>query len=100
MRHGEEEQADFLRGHAAEAALAGLAGTFVFSWTDDWFTRGYQIDDWAFGITRRDRTPKASYRAVADVFGQHDNHQLLNPSQHMKFIDLFFSRLNRQKIRL
>ncbi len=70
LRHGEEAQAEFLSGHAAEAALAGLAGTFVFSWTDDWFTRGYQINDWAFGITRCDRTPKASFRAVAEIFGQ------------------------------
>ena len=76
LRHGEAEQADFLSGHAAEATLAGLAGTFVFSWTDDWFTRGYQIDDWAFGLTRRDRTPKASYRAVAEVFGQPPARQL------------------------
>ena len=76
LRHGEAEQAEFLSGHAAEAALVGLAGAFVFSWTDDWFTRGYQIDDWAFGITRRDRTPKAAYRAVADVFGRSPSKQL------------------------
>lgn len=68
IRHGEAAQADFLRGHLREAALAGLAGAFVFSWTDDWFTNNWQIEDWAFGLTRRDRSPKPSYHAVAEVF--------------------------------
>jgi len=69
LRHGEEAQANFLRGHIREATLAGLAGSFVFSWTDDWFTNGWQIEDWAFGLTRRDRAPKQSYHAIAGVFG-------------------------------
>src|SRR4029077_15101182 len=34
-RHGEEKQALFLAGHLREATLLGLAGAFVFSWTDD-----------------------------------------------------------------
>lgn len=69
LRHGEEAQAGFLEGHLREALLLGVAGAFVFSWTDDWFTGGYRIEDWAFGITRADRTPKRSYYAVGDVFG-------------------------------
>jgi GT2 family glycosyltransferase len=69
LRNGERGQADFLRGHLGEAALAGLAGAFVFSWTDDWHTGGHPIEDWAFGVTRRDRSPKASYHALGEVFG-------------------------------
>jgi GT2 family glycosyltransferase len=68
LRHGEAEQAEFLAGHVREAMLMGAAGTFVFSWTDDWYTGGYPIQDWAFGITRVDRFPKASYHALRDVF--------------------------------
>jgi GT2 family glycosyltransferase len=68
LRQGEEGQARFLAGHLREAALTGLAGAFVFSWTDDWFTGGYPVEDWAFGITRRDRSPKASYHALRQVF--------------------------------
>jgi O-antigen biosynthesis protein len=68
MRHGEEEQAHFLAGHLAEASLTGVAGAFVFSWTDDWYTGGYQIEDWAFGITDAERHPKASYHEVGRVF--------------------------------
>lgn len=68
LRHGETEQSDFLAGHARLALLSGLAGMFVFSWTDDWFTGGSQITDWEFGITRADRAPKASYHALREVF--------------------------------
>src|SRR5262249_59141466 len=68
LRHGEEEQAHFLAGHVRDALLVGLAGTFVFSWTDDWYTGGYPIRDWAFGITHADRFPKASYHSLREVF--------------------------------
>jgi GT2 family glycosyltransferase len=68
LRHGERAQAEFLAGHLREAAFAGLAGAFVFSWTDDWYTGGHPIGDWAFGVTRRDRSPKASYDALGGVF--------------------------------
>jgi GT2 family glycosyltransferase len=68
FRHGELEQARFLAGHVREALLMGLAGAFVFSWTDDWHTGGHQIEDWAFGITHADRLPKASYHALREVF--------------------------------
>jgi GT2 family glycosyltransferase len=69
LRHGEEAQARFLAGHVREAMLLGLAGTFLFSWTDDWHTGGCPIEDWAFGITRADRSPKASFHALRTVFG-------------------------------
>src|SRR5947199_7329863 len=43
LRHGEQEQARFLAGHVRETVLMGLAGAFVFSWTDEWFTGGHAI---------------------------------------------------------
>ncbi|HEY7158026.1 MAG TPA: glycosyltransferase, partial [Gemmataceae bacterium] len=70
IRHGEEKQAHFLAGHLREALLMGLAGTFVFSWTDDWHTGGHPIQDWAFGVTRADRSPKAAYQLLEKVFGR------------------------------
>jgi hypothetical protein len=57
-----------LAGHLREAKLIGLAGAYIFSWTDDWHTGGHPIEDWAFGITYADRTPKPSFRAVVNVF--------------------------------
>jgi GT2 family glycosyltransferase len=68
LRHGETAQADFLAGHVAEARLMGLAGAFVFSWTDDWYTGGHPITDWAFGVTHADRSPKAAYHALREAF--------------------------------
>ena len=67
LRNGDAGQAAFLAGHLREAALLGLAGTFVFSWTDLWHTGGHLIEDWQFGITRADRTPKPAFEAVASV---------------------------------
>jgi len=69
LRNGEAEQARFLAGHMAEARLMGIAGTFVFAWTDDWHTGGHPIEDWAFGLTRHDRSPKAAYHALQQVYG-------------------------------
>src|SRR4029078_1248325 len=68
LRHGEIQQADFLSGHAREAVLRGLAGMFVFSWTDEWHTGDHSITDWAFGITSHDRLPKASFHAMQELF--------------------------------
>lgn len=70
FRHDAGEQAAFLSEHLREAAILGLAGSFVFAWTDDWFTGGHQIEDWAFGLTDIDRRPKASLQAVASVYHQ------------------------------
>jgi glycosyltransferase involved in cell wall biosynthesis len=70
IRNGQSEQAHFLHGHLAEIRSMGLAGAFVFSWTDDWFTGGHRIEDWAFGITDRNREPKAAYEAVQEVLGR------------------------------
>jgi glycosyltransferase involved in cell wall biosynthesis len=69
IRNGEAHQAEFLAGHMAEARLMGLAGAFAFAWTDDWHTGGHAITDWAFGITDRQRSPKAAYDALQQVYG-------------------------------
>ena len=41
----------------------GVAGTFVFAWTDEWFTGGHLIEDWAFGLVDRDARAEAGLRA-------------------------------------
>lgn len=67
LRHGDEAQAAFLHGHLREARLLGLAGAFVFAWTDEWHTGGHTIEDWAFGVTRTDRTPKPACRLLTEL---------------------------------
>ena len=68
IRNGEDEQAELLGMHLEEVFRCGLAGTCVFSYTDEWFTGGHPITDWAFGLVRRDRSPKPAFHRVAEVF--------------------------------
>ncbi len=64
----EAQQAEILPRQLSAAFDEGVAGALVFSFTDDWFTNGCRIDDWAFGLVHRDRTPKPAFTAVRDVF--------------------------------
>ena len=65
MHNGEAEQSRILSWQVRAAFAAGVAGTFVFAWTDEWFTGGHLIEDWAFGLVDRDRQPKAAFLEVA-----------------------------------
>ncbi len=64
----EDGQADVLARHVRAVFDEGLAGTVVFSFTDDWFTKGLRIDDWRFGLTRADRSRRPSFDTVAAGF--------------------------------
>jgi GT2 family glycosyltransferase len=68
--HSEEKQAQILANHVRAVFDEGLVGTFIFSFTDDWFTHGYRIEDWAFGIVRRDRSPKPAFEVVQKLFAR------------------------------
>jgi O-antigen biosynthesis protein len=76
IRHGEDGQAEMIAMHLEEVFRGGLAGTCVFSFTDDWFTGGHPISDWAFGLVRRDRTEKEAFGTVGSVFGGDPRPQL------------------------
>ncbi len=67
-REGETTQARFLAGHIEIAFRAGLAGMFIFAFTDDWHTGGHQIENWFFGLTDRDRRPRDAFHAVAEQY--------------------------------
>src|SRR5580692_7312717 len=68
IREGEEHQAELLTWQARAAFELGLSGFIVFAFTDEWHTGGAEISDWAFGLTRRDRSPKLAFDAVGEVF--------------------------------
>ena len=68
MRHGETEQAELVAMHLEEVFRCGLSGTCVFSYTDEWFTGGCAITDWAFGLVRADRGEKPVFAEVAKVY--------------------------------
>ena len=67
LRNGEGVQARSLDWQVRTAFAAGCAGVFVFSWTDEWYRHGHDVEDWAFGLTRADRSPKPALRAVREA---------------------------------
>ncbi len=69
IRHSEHEQADILSWHVEAAVRGGLAGTTIFSWTDEWYRGGAEIMDWAFGLVTRERHPKEAYARLKPVLG-------------------------------
>ena len=72
--YSEERQAEMLSTQVKATFDEGCVGTFVFSYTDDWYVHNWQIDDWSFGVVRRERDEagyrikKPSFDAVRDVF--------------------------------
>lgn len=66
--HGEAEQKRLLVETLRVAYRVGVAGAFVFSWTDEWHTGGYDIHAWSFGLVDRERNPRPALQAVARVF--------------------------------
>ena len=76
-RNGEERQAEVLDWQVRTAFAAGCAGAFVFAWTDEWHRGGYEIEDWDFGLTTRERRPKPALDAVDS--GRAQIAFLLNP---------------------
>jgi GT2 family glycosyltransferase len=69
IREGEDARSRMLPWQIEAAFRGGLAGTILFSFTDDWHRGGQQIENWGFGVTTRDRKPKPSFSAVQRVYG-------------------------------
>lgn len=64
VRETEARKCELLSWQIEAAFRAGLAGTVLFSFTDDWHRGGQEITDWGFGLTTKDRQPKASFAVV------------------------------------
>ena len=67
-RHGEEAQATTLKWQIKTSFEKGCVGTFVFAWTDEWHRGGYDVEDWDFGLTTRDRQAKPALAGVVGAF--------------------------------
>ncbi|MBW3665568.1 MAG: glycosyltransferase [Actinobacteria bacterium] len=71
----EKLQATSLEWQFATAVERGVAGTCVFSWTDEWWVGDQEVEGWNFGLTRTDRSPRLALnvaeawnrRTVADL---------------------------------
>ncbi len=68
IREGESGQADITATHIRTAFEEGACGAIAFSWTDEWWRGGHQVEGWAFGLVDRDRNPKPAAVAVSVAF--------------------------------
>src|SRR5437867_5355449 len=82
LRHGESTQARVLEWQTRTAFASGCAGAFVYAWTDEWYRTGEDVDDWAFGLTHRDRRPKKALAAVCGAFAEADRKSTRLNSSH------------------
>lgn len=74
QRHPQAEQATMLSWHIETVIRAGLAGTILFSFTDEWFTGGHDITDWAFGLVTKDRSPKLAYSSIQNLWQKKESY--------------------------
>ena len=68
IREGEDGQAAITAMHIRAAFEEGACGAVAFSWTDEWWRGGHDVDDWAFGLVDRERRMKPAAVAVAQAF--------------------------------
>ena len=68
IREGEAGQAALAATQIRAALSEGVCGAVAYTWTDEWWRGGVEINDWAFGLVDRDRRPKLALHATARVF--------------------------------
>jgi glycosyltransferase involved in cell wall biosynthesis len=94
IRHSQEEQAEMLSWHVDSVVKCGLAGTIFFTWTDEWFTGGQDVSDWAFGIVTRQRTPKKSFYALKGRLGRENSALPHRPLPRAPFVSVIVCSYN------
>lgn len=62
---GEDLQAEVLDWQLRIATERGVAGTAVFSWTDEWQVGDQSVEGWHFGLTTAERTPRPALKVAA-----------------------------------
>jgi len=94
IRHSQEEQAEMLSWHVDSVVKCGLAGTIFFTWTDEWFTGGQEITDWAFGIVTRERKPKKAFYALREKLDQENSELPHRPPPRAPFVSVIICSYN------
>jgi O-antigen biosynthesis protein len=94
IRHSQDEQAEMLGWHIDSVVKCGLAGTIFFTWTDEWFTGGQEITDWAFGIVTRERRPKKAFYALEEKLGRDSSILPHRPLPKVPFVSVIVCSYN------
>jgi glycosyltransferase involved in cell wall biosynthesis len=68
IREGEARKCELLSWQIEDSFRAGLAGTVVFTFTDEWYRGGKLVEGWQMGLVSNDRWPKDSFTAVKKTF--------------------------------
>ena len=68
--HGELGQAGILEWYLESGGAAGVAGSTIFAWSDLWQRGGATVEDWEFGLTRRDHSTRPAVDVVREAWGQ------------------------------
>lgn len=66
-RNSEEAQALLLPAALKSTRAAGLAGATLYAWSDHWLNNGRIMDDWSFGLLRRDGSEKPVLPALRSL---------------------------------
>lgn len=94
---GETAQANFLDTHINLAFRTGVAGCFVFSWTDLWWKNHAWIEDWGFGITDRQGAPKAAFHSIQSSYQPAHHEQESSGYAHFPKVSVVVATHNGQK---
>jgi O-antigen biosynthesis protein len=94
IRHSQDEQAEMLGWHIDSVVKCGLAGTIFFTWTDEWFTGGQEITDWAFGLVTRERRPKKSFYMLEEKLGRNNSTLPHRPLPKAPFVSVIVCSYN------
>jgi O-antigen biosynthesis protein len=62
---GETAQAASIDSQLRIAVERGVAGTCLFSWTDEWSVNGEDVEGWHFGLTTADRSPRPALEVAS-----------------------------------
>ncbi|MEY4483123.1 MAG: hypothetical protein RL693_575, partial [Verrucomicrobiota bacterium] len=58
QKHGVTSQAETRQWQLEVCRQKGVAGSFWFSYTDEWARGGEEVTQWSFGLVTRDRQPR------------------------------------------
>ena len=65
QQHGAAQQAQVLTWQRRITQELGAVGNFVFAFSDAWHRGGQMVEDWSFGLTDKEREPRAAWTTLA-----------------------------------